>query len=132
MHNNIDKVDIVASNYAEHDIDYSGIIAAIAKGDLTLDGYKLLLRSVYKQGFKRGVERMEKSNSYAWIDFDADHGNPFTCICGRCGYFSNTGTSNFCPECGAKMDLKFGSETARKIYEEMARHRIKRNQGQAK
>jgi len=124
MQNNIDKVDIVATNYAENDIDYSGIIASIAKGDLTLDGYKFLLRSVYKQGFKRGVERMKKSNSAAWIDYDANHGFPFTCRCGNCGYFSHIGDSNFCPECGRKMDLKFGSQEARNLYEKIAKHRI--------
>lgn len=115
-----DKIDIVASNYAENDVDYSGIISSIAKGDLTLNGYKLLLRSLYKQGFKRGVEKAKKSNQAAWIE------NQVCYTCGNCGY-NNIARTNFCPNCGYSMNLEFKSNETRRFYEQFALERIRRN-----
>ena len=115
-----DKIDIVASNYAENDVDYSGIISSIAKGDLTLNGYKLLLRSLYKQGFKRGVEKAKKNNEAAWID------NQVCCTCGNCGY-NHIAKTNFCPNCGYSMNLEFKSNEARRFYEQFALERIRRS-----
>lgn len=115
-----DKIDIVASNYAENDVDYSGIISSIAKGDLTLNGYKLLLRSLYKQGFKRGVDKATKNNQAAWIESEV------YCTCGNCGY-NQIARTNFCPNCGYSMDLTFMSNEARRFYEQFALERIRRS-----
>lgn len=113
MQNNncqIDEVDIVACKYADSDIDY-GI-------------YQNIARSIYKSGFKRGVEVARKRNQGAWIEYDANIGIPFKCTCGCCGYNSYIGDSNFCPECGSIMDLKFKSNEARRFYEAMAKHKL--------
>lgn len=115
-----EKIDIVASNYAEHDVDYKEILASIVKGDLTIDGYKLLLRSLYKQGFKRGVEKARLNGKAAWID------NDVVCTCGNCGY-NNIAKTNFCPNCGYSMNLEFKSNEARRFYEQFALERLRRN-----
>lgn len=111
MNVSANKIELVANNFVDQDLD--------------LDSIKQLYKDVYIKGFKRGVERCDASvPREAWIDIDTDHGIPYSCTCGRCGYISITGESNYCPECGALMGLKFKSYEAAKFYEAMAHKRF--------
>ena len=110
----MDKIEIVAGNCATDDCDY--------------DSFDEFLRNIYIKGFKRGVERCKSSVSAAWIDIERipyQEGFITSCTCGGCGYV-NLGTTNYCPDCGRKMDLTFKNEKSRKMYETMARERIRK------
>ena len=55
----------------------------------------------------------------AWVE-DGD-----VTFCGNCGRETVTSdVDNFCPSCGARMDMKFKGEKAKELYKKFARMRI--------
>ena len=58
-----------------------------------------------------------KREESTWTNIDYHHGYPYSCTCGKCGYKSIIGKTNFCPDCGRVMDMKFTNYKVRKMYE---------------
>lgn len=70
----------------------------------------------YIRFIEETVDSGEREKS-VWINVDYNYGYPYSCTCGNCGYKSMVGKTNFCPNCGYVMDLKFANDKVRKIYE---------------
>ena len=64
------------------------------------------------------LEQSKNGIRAAWIK---DNGYS---VCGNCGFINILGHTNFCPECGSVMNMKFGSDITKELYEHISKHRI--------
>ena len=69
---------------------------------------------------------MDNIRHEAWIDYEPSVGNPVECRCGACGYYSIIGPTKYCPECGTKMDKRFGSRDAFLLYQIVVKRRLRK------
>ena len=64
------------------------------------------IREAFEKGFRIGASKVQKKHAY-WIPQKENHEFKEALMnCSACGYPVSrwTGNTNFCPNCGAKMD----------------------------
>lgn len=74
-----------------------------------IEQYYDILKSAYDEGYAQGMEDGKKAleeqpKTGHWIEHGLKEGlliEKYTCS--ECDYYSGTKTTNYCPECGAKM-----------------------------
>ena len=66
------------------------------------------IREAFEKGFRMGAGKAQKKHAY-WIPQKKNHEFEEAWMkCSACGYpvSMRTGNTNFCPNCGAKMDAR--------------------------